>query len=123
MIKPGCIPAFFIFYIQDLYRNAKLNFVTRDISMGISVKIGTAHYENNVQGELMFCSHDPVPDSWYVNEHGKAVKVHLLMYREGRLDTVITNDLDGSSDMIKLDEWYELHLSRYCYAPKSFGRY
>lgn len=75
------------------------------------------------RGKLMFCSHDPVPDSWYVNENGKVVKVCLLMYREGRLDTILTNDLDGDSEIIKLDAWYELHLSRYCYASKSYGRY
>ena len=84
------------------------------------VKIGSAHYENNVQGELMLCSHDPVPDSWYVNEQGRVVKVRMLLYREGHLDAVITNDLDGYSDRIKLDDWYDLHLSRYCYAPKRF---
>ena len=68
----------------------------------------------------MLYSHDPVPDSWYVNEQGSVVKVCLLMYREGHLDAVLTNDLDGCSDVIKLDEWYNLHLSRYCYAPKKY---
>jgi hypothetical protein len=72
---------------------------------------------------MVFCSHDPVPDSWYVNESGKVVKVRLLLYRAGRLDSVITEDLDGCSATVKLDEWYELHLSRYYYAPKSFGQY
>lgn len=71
----------------------------------------------------MFCSHEPVPDSWYVNENGKVIKVRLLVYRDGRLDTVITEDIDGLSNIIKLDVWYELHLSRYCYAPRSFGQY
>lgn len=66
----------------------------------------------------MLYSHDPVPDSWYVNEQGKVVKVRLLMYREGQLDAVITDDLDGYSGVIKLNDWYNLHLSRYCYAPK-----
>lgn len=71
----------------------------------------------------MFCSHDPVPDSWYVNEHGKVIKVRLLLYHAGCLDTIITEDIDGLSKRIKLNKWYELHLSRYCYAPKRLGQF
>jgi hypothetical protein len=74
-------------------------------------------------GELMFCSHDPVPDSWYVSENGKVIKVRLLLYQDGRLDTVITEDIDGLSNIVKLDKWYELHLSRYCYAPRRLGHF
>jgi hypothetical protein len=71
----------------------------------------------------MFCSHDPVPDSWYVNENGKVIKVRLLLYRNGRLDTVLTEDINGVPRTVNLEQWYELHLSRYCYAPRSFGQY
>ena len=71
----------------------------------------------------MFCSHDPVPDSWYVNENGKVIKVRLLLYRDGRLSAVMTEDIDGLPRIFRQEEWYELHLSRYCYAPKSFGQY
>ena len=70
----------------------------------------------------MFCSHDPVPDSWYVNENGKVIKVRLLLYQDGRLDAVVMEDLDGLSKIINLEQWYELHLSRYCYAPRNFGQ-
>ena len=41
----------------------------------------------------MFCSHDPVPDSWYVNENGKVIKVRLLLYQGGRLTKVLTEDM------------------------------
>ncbi len=71
----------------------------------------------------MFCSYDPVPDSWYVNENGKVIKVRLLLYQDGQLEAIMTEDIDGFSRTIKPDEWYDLHLSRYCYAPRSFGQY
>ncbi len=71
----------------------------------------------------MFCSHDPVPDSWYVNENGKVIKVRLLLYQGGRLAKVLTEDIDGVSGIINYYQWYELNLSRYCYAPRSFGQY
>jgi len=69
----------------------------------------------------MFPSHDPVPDSWYVNTTGKVLKVRLLLYLEGYLDAVIIENLDGRHNMVKLERWYELHLSRYCCANKNFN--
>jgi hypothetical protein len=70
----------------------------------------------------MFRSQDPVPDSWYVNETGKVVKVRLLLYREGHLNAVIVENLEGRHNSIKLENWYELHLSRYCCATKNHFR-
>ena len=90
--------------------------------MSKSVKIGSAHYENNVQGELMLYSHDPVPDSWYVNETGKVLKARLLLYRSGRLNAVIIENLEGQRNIIKLENWYKLNLSRYCCAARNFIR-
>ena len=37
----------------------------------------------------MFQSQDPLPDSWYVDETGKVLKVKLLLYSESHLDAVI----------------------------------
>ena len=70
----------------------------------------------------MFRSHYPVPDSWYVNETGKVIKVRLLLYREGKLNAVIIENLEGRRNIIKLEGWYELHLSRYCCAARKFKR-
>ena len=70
----------------------------------------------------MFRSHNPVPDSWYVNKTGKVVKVRFLLYREGKLDAVIIESLEGLHNIIKHEGWYELHLSRYCCAAKNFKR-
>ena len=67
----------------------------------------------------MFRSQDPVPDSWYVNQTGRVVKVRLLLYLEGRLNAVIVETLEGKRNIIKLKHWYELHLSRYCCATKN----
>lgn len=68
----------------------------------------------------MFRSHNPVPDSWYVNETGKVVKVRLLLYREGKLNAVIIENLEGRRNIVKLEGWYELHLNRYCNAARNF---
>ena len=70
----------------------------------------------------MFRSHNPVPDSWYVNKTGKVVKVRFLLYREGKLNAVIIESLEGQRNIIKREGWYELHLSRYCCAAKNFKR-
>ena len=70
----------------------------------------------------MYRSHDPVPDAWYVNKTGKVLKVRLLLYREGRLNAVIIENLEGQRNIIKLENWYELHLSRYCCATRNFIR-
>lgn len=74
------------------------------------------------RGEQMYPSHDPVPESWYVNETGKVLKVRFLLYQEGRLIAVIVENLEGRHDIIRLATWYKLHLSRYCCAPKNFNR-
>ena len=70
----------------------------------------------------MFRSHNPVPDSWYVSKTGKVVKVRFLLYREGKLDAVIIENLEGRRNIIKLAGWHELHLSRYCCTAKNFKR-
>jgi hypothetical protein len=64
----------------------------------------------------MFQSQDPLPDSWYVDETGKVLKVKLLLYSESHLDAVIVETLEGKHQSIRLEKWYELHLSRYCCA-------
>jgi hypothetical protein len=70
----------------------------------------------------MIRSHNPVPDSWYVNESGKLVKVRLLLYREGELNAVIIENLESRRNIIKLEDWYELHLSRYYCTARNFKR-
>ena len=67
----------------------------------------------------MFQSQDPLPDSWYVDETGKVLKVRLLLYRESHLAAVIVETLEGKHQSIVLEKWYELHLSRYCCARKN----
>ena len=70
----------------------------------------------------MFRSQDPVPDSWYVNESGKVLKVRFLVYRDGGLTAVIVESLEGRRKSIKLECWYEMHLTRYCCSHKNLLR-
>lgn len=70
----------------------------------------------------MLRSQDPAPDSWYVNETGKVLKVRLLLYREGNLTAVIVESLDGQRKSIELESWYDMRMSRYCCSVKNLLR-
>ncbi len=61
----------------------------------------------------MFCTQKPVVGAWFVNLTGQLIKVKLLMFNGQQLEHVLIQYLDGSTRLIKKDDWFCLKLNRH----------
>ncbi len=61
----------------------------------------------------MFRVQEPTVGAWFVNLTGQLIKVKLLTYRQQHLHQVLIQYLDGSTKLVKKDDWYCLKLNRH----------
>ena len=61
----------------------------------------------------MAIQYKPIPGRYYINHTGQMVKVRALLYRDGLLNKVIIEYLDGNIIYIAAKEWSWLDLSIY----------
>lgn len=61
----------------------------------------------------MTIQHQPIPGRYYINLTGQMIKVRALLYRDGLLNKVIIEYLDGNIIYVAADEWSWLDLSIY----------
>ncbi len=61
----------------------------------------------------MFCVQDPTVGVWFVNMTGQLIKVKLVMFAEDKLHRVLIQYLDGTTKLIKKDDWFCLKLNRH----------
>ncbi len=60
----------------------------------------------------MFTKQQPVVGAWYVNRTGKLMKVKLMAWRHLDPVSVLIEYLDGKRQVVDMDAWYSLELSR-----------
>ncbi len=60
----------------------------------------------------MFTKQQPVVGAWYVNRTGKLMKVKLMAWRHLEPVSVLIEYLDGKRQVVDMDAWYSLELSR-----------
>lgn len=60
----------------------------------------------------MYCSHDPIVGTWFVNVTGQLLKVKLLMFNDDKLHRVLIQYLDGSTRLVDDEEWFCLKLNK-----------
>ena len=61
----------------------------------------------------MFCTHEPVVGTWFVNLTGQLLKVKLLSFNEDKLESVLIQYLDGSTKLINEKDWFCLKLNKH----------
>ena len=60
----------------------------------------------------MFTKQQPVVGAWYVNRTGKLMKVKLMAWTQQQPVSVLIEYLDGNRQVVEMDAWYSLELSR-----------
>ncbi|NOZ38139.1 MAG: hypothetical protein GXP11_08775 [Gammaproteobacteria bacterium] len=60
----------------------------------------------------MFIKQQPVVGAWYVNRGGKLMKVKLMVWHHEEAVSVMIEYLDGNRQVLDVDAWYSLELSR-----------
>ncbi|HFQ13711.1 MAG TPA: hypothetical protein ENK40_02830 [Gammaproteobacteria bacterium] len=60
----------------------------------------------------MFSKQQPVVGAWYVNRTGKLMKVKLMAWQHQRPVSVLIEYLDGKRQVVDMQAWYMLELSR-----------
>jgi len=60
----------------------------------------------------MFTKQQPVVGAWYVNRTGKLMKVKLMAWTKQQPVSVLIEYLDGNRQVVEMDAWYSLELSR-----------
>ena len=61
----------------------------------------------------MFRVQDPTVGTWFVNMTGQLIKVKLIMFNKNKLQRVLIQYLDGSTKLIKKEDWYCLKLNKH----------
>lgn len=61
----------------------------------------------------MFRIQDPTVGAWFVNLTGQLIKVKLVMFAEDELHRVLIQYLDGTTKLIKKDDWFDLKLNKH----------
>lgn len=61
----------------------------------------------------MFTVQNPAVGTWFVNQTGQLMKVKLVMFTEERLQRVLIQYLDGSTKLIKEEDWFNLKLNKH----------
>lgn len=61
----------------------------------------------------MTIQHKPIPGRYYINHTGQMIKVRALLYRDGFLNKVIIEYLDGNIIHVAANEWSWLDLAIY----------
>lgn len=61
----------------------------------------------------MFCVQDPIVGTWFVNQTGQLIKVKLLMFNDENLQRVLIQYLDGTTKLIKEEDWFCLKLNKH----------
>lgn len=61
----------------------------------------------------MFRVQDPTVGAWFVNMTGQLIKVKLLIFNKNKLQRVLIQYLDGSTKLIKEEDWYCLKLNKH----------
>lgn len=60
----------------------------------------------------MFTSYTPAVGEWYVKSTGKLIKVKMLSHVEEKVERVVIEYLDGTSQMLNFNEWLNLDLNK-----------
>ena len=60
----------------------------------------------------MFTKQQPVVGAWYVNRTGKLMKVKLMAWQRQQAVSVLIEHLDGKRQVVEMNAWYSLELSR-----------
>ena len=60
----------------------------------------------------MFIKQKPVVGAWYVNRTGKLMKIKMMAYNNSDAECVMIEYLDGNRQIVNIDSWYCLELSR-----------
>ncbi len=60
----------------------------------------------------MFIKQQPVVGAWYVNRNGKLMKVKLMVWHREEAVSVMIEYLDGNRQVLDVNTWYSLELSR-----------
>ena len=60
----------------------------------------------------MFTSFTPVVGEWYVKSTGKLIKVKMLAHAEEKVDRVVIEYLDGTTQILNFGEWLNLDLNK-----------
>ncbi len=60
----------------------------------------------------MFIKQQPVVGAWYVNRNGKLMKVKLMVWHREEAVSVMIEYLDGNHQVLDVNTWYSLELSR-----------
>ena len=61
----------------------------------------------------MFRVQDPEVGTWFVNQTGQLMKVKLVMFAEEKLHRVLIQYLDGTTKLIKEEDWFHLKLNKH----------
>ena len=60
----------------------------------------------------MFNSYTPAVGEWYVKSTGKLIKVKMLSHVEEKVERVVIEYLDGTTQMLNFNEWLNLDLNK-----------
>lgn len=66
----------------------------------------------------MFSAQDPTVGSWFVNLTGQLIRVKLVIFSKDKRHRVLIQYLDGSTKLIKHDDWVCLKLNKHVSASQ-----
>ena len=53
---------------------------------------------------------EPLPGYWYINHTGQLIRVRLVAYGMGGIETILLQDIEGITECINIRDWYDLDL-------------